>query len=73
MASSDVRFQYIYPLLYLLMKRDLNLFELAKTRVLHDEELWDSADSITWVYEAVRVRMNDLRGMGMTLRSRGNC
>ena len=55
------------------MKRDLNLFELAKTRVLHDEELWDSADSITWVYEAVRVRMNDLRGMGMTLRSRGNC
>ncbi|KAJ3543517.1 hypothetical protein NM688_g5844 [Phlebia brevispora] len=55
--------KYIYPLLYLLLKRDIEIFEVAKTKILHKDELWDSADSILWVYDAVWARYRDLKAL----------
>lgn len=49
-------------MLYLLLKRDINIVEAAKTKVLHKDELWDSADSILWVYDAIWQRHKDLKG-----------
>lgn len=49
-------------MLYLLLKRDIEIFEVAKTKVLHKDELWDSADSILWVYDAIWQRHKDLKG-----------
>ena len=43
------------------MKRDLEIFETAKTKVLHHDELWDSADSILWVYDVLWHRHKDLK------------
>lgn len=49
------------PLIYLLMKRDLQLFRMATKVKLGEDELWDSADSIVWVQRAVEYRVEDLQ------------
>ena len=48
--------------MYLLIKRDITRFEVAKTRILHKEELLDAADSLLWVLKAVNYRYMDLTG-----------
>lgn len=45
------------------MKRDLEVFHVAKRKILHKEELLDSADSLLWVLRAVNYRYLDLAGM----------
>lgn len=55
-------FQYLFPLIYLLLKRDVAVFHIAKKTVLHKEELLDSADSLMWVFRAVNYRYLDLSG-----------
>ena len=55
--------KYLFPLVYLLLKRDVAVFEVAKKTVLHKEELLDSADSLMWVFRAVNYRYLDLSGM----------
>ena len=50
------------PLLYLLLERHLSLFKVCQSRVLHPEELWDAADTIVWVFDAVRLRYGELKG-----------
>ena len=52
------------PLLYLLLERHLSLFKVCQSRVLHPEELWDAADTIVWVFDAVRLRYGELKGQG---------
>lgn len=42
--------------------RDIEIFETAKTTVLDQEELWDSAESILYVFDAMCGRLNELRG-----------
>ena len=42
--------------------RDIEILESAKTIVLNQEELWDSAESILYVYDAMFERLNELRG-----------
>lgn len=54
--------QYLFPIVYLLLKRDLQVFNAAKKEVLHKEELLDSADSLLWVFRAVNYRYLDLTG-----------
>ena len=54
--------QAFYPLFYLLLMRDIEIFETAKTTVLNQEELWDSAESILYVFDAMCERLNELRG-----------
>ncbi|CDO75523.1 hypothetical protein BN946_scf184871.g4 [Trametes cinnabarina] len=53
----------LFPLLYLLLKRDFELFRLAQRRILHKEELLDSADTIVWVFDAVDYRHGDLEAL----------
>ncbi len=54
--------QYIFPLMYLLLKRDIEIFHTAKTQILHNDELWDAAESLLYVYDAVTFRHKDLSG-----------
>ena len=57
-------------LLYLLLKRDFEIFRLARSTVLHKDELWDSGNTLEWVFCAVRDRLNDLTGMYATRTGR---
>lgn len=50
------------PLIYLLLDRDLKIFRVAQHKLLSDDELWDSAESLLWVYDTIALRSNDLRG-----------
>lgn len=52
--------QCVYPLLYLLLCRDFEIFRLARTNIIHKDELWDSADTIDWLLVAVEYRHNDV-------------
>ena len=54
--------QYLFPLLYLLLLRDFEIFRVCRTRVIHKDELWDSSDTILYVLDAVINRYNDLLG-----------
>ncbi len=56
-------FQNLLALLALILRRDLELFDLATRSRLHIEELWDAADSILLVSYAVYSRYQDLVGM----------
>lgn len=49
--------------MYLLLKRDIEIFHAAKTNVLHNDELWDAAESLLYVYDAIMLRHRDLAGM----------
>ena len=53
-------FQHLFLLLYLLLKRDFEIVRLAQGTVLHKDELWDSANTIEWVFRAVSDRHHDL-------------
>ncbi|KAI8975832.1 hypothetical protein BD414DRAFT_497057 [Trametes punicea] len=53
----------LFPLLYLLMKRDFEIFRACQKVVAHKLELWDSADSIVWVFDAVTYRHNELEAL----------
>ena len=59
-ALTYVHEQYLFPLMYLLLQRDLAIFHVAKRRILHKEELLDAADSLLWVLKAVNYRYMDL-------------
>ncbi|TBU55048.1 hypothetical protein BD310DRAFT_934540 [Dichomitus squalens] len=52
--------KYLFPLLWLLLHRDFEIFRLCRTTVIHKDELWDSADTIVWVFDAITDRHNDL-------------
>ncbi|OSD01341.1 hypothetical protein PYCCODRAFT_541681 [Trametes coccinea BRFM310] len=55
--------KYLFPLLYLLLKRDFELFRIAQRRILHKDELLDAADTIVWVFDAVDYRHDDLEAL----------
>ncbi|KAI0757703.1 hypothetical protein C8Q80DRAFT_1091665 [Daedaleopsis nitida] len=55
--------KHLFLLLYLLLKRDFEIFRLARTTVLHKDELWDSANTLEWVFRAVSDRHNDLENL----------
>ncbi|KAH9894903.1 hypothetical protein C8Q73DRAFT_644952 [Cubamyces lactineus] len=53
----------LFPLLYLLLKRDFEIFRLCQKMIIHKDELWDAADTIVWVFDAVAYRHNDLEAL----------
>ncbi|KAM5542294.1 hypothetical protein V8D89_004167 [Ganoderma adspersum] len=53
----------LFVLLYLLLKRDFEIMRLARTTILHKDELWDSANTIEWVFRAVGDRHHDLENL----------
>lgn len=55
--------QFIFPLLYLLLRHDLGLFSLAQERVIgHDALFATAANSLCRVYEAFSLRYLHLSG-----------
>ena len=52
----------LFPLLWLLLRRDFEIFRLCRTTVIHKDELWDSADTLLWLFDAVTDRHDDLQG-----------
>lgn len=56
-------FQHVFPLLYLLLKRDFEIMRFARTQCLHVDELYDSMSTILWVFDAVNDRHDDLAGV----------
>ena len=59
--------KHLYPLLWLLLRRDFEIFRLCRTTVIHKDELWDSADTLLWIFDAVTDRHKDLEGRSETL------
>ncbi|KAJ7058048.1 hypothetical protein C8F01DRAFT_1149302 [Mycena amicta] len=58
LVTGDGRIErFILPLLYLLLKRDFEIFRICQKKVVHQDELWDSADTIGWVISAARERV----------------
>ena len=60
--------QHVFPLLYLLLKRDFEIMRLARTQCLHVDELFDSMNTIIWVFQAVNDRHDDLAGAFSSMR-----
>ncbi len=59
---SNSPLQHVFPLLYLLLKRDFEIMRLARNQCLHVDELYDSMSTILWVFGAVNDRHDDLAG-----------
>ncbi|KAI8969692.1 hypothetical protein BD414DRAFT_518441 [Trametes punicea] len=55
--------KFLFPLLYLLLKRDYEIMRLARTVVIHKDELWDSTDTLKWVLRAVKDRYTNLENL----------
>ena len=54
--------QTLLPMLYLVLKRDLQRISLARKHVLSDSELPDALDTVIYTAEAALYRITDLRG-----------
>ncbi|KAI0757704.1 hypothetical protein C8Q80DRAFT_1216217 [Daedaleopsis nitida] len=52
--------KHFFPLIYLLLSRDFEIMRLARTRLLHVDELFDAADTIDWVVVGAYERYTDL-------------
>ncbi|KAH8102306.1 hypothetical protein BXZ70DRAFT_891052, partial [Cristinia sonorae] len=50
----------VLPLIWILLRRDLQIFRVASHFVLNPDELWDSADSLIWIQRAIEFRVEDL-------------
>nr|GAT60452.1 predicted protein [Mycena chlorophos] len=58
LVTGDGRIErFIFPMLYLLLKRDFEIFRIGQRKVIHQDELWDSADTINWVVLAAKERV----------------
>jgi hypothetical protein len=54
--------QTLFPMLYLVLKRDLQKISLARKHVLADSELPEALDTILYITDATMYRIADLRG-----------
>ena len=50
------------PLLYLLLRRDFEIFRICRNNIVKEDELDDSALSLLTVFDAVDERHDDLAG-----------
>ncbi|KAH9855711.1 hypothetical protein C2E23DRAFT_723446 [Lenzites betulinus] len=55
--------KHLFPLLWLLLKRDYEILRVARTTVIHKDELWDSASTLKWVFRAVNDRCTNLENL----------
>ncbi|KAI0951411.1 hypothetical protein AcW1_008459 [Taiwanofungus camphoratus] len=55
--------KYLFPLLFLLLKRHYELLRLCRTKIVNEQEWQDSTRSIEVVFQAVRDRYDDLAGI----------
>ena len=61
--------QFIFPMLYLALKRDLERISLARKHVLSHFELYDAVETILFISDAAWYRLADLRGEKRALSS----
>lgn len=54
--------QFLFPMLYLTLKRDLERISLARKHVLSHFELWDAVETILFITDAAGYRSGDLKG-----------
>jgi len=54
--------QTLFPMLYLVLKRDLQRISLARKHVLADSELSDAVETVLYITGAAMYRIADLRG-----------
>ena len=54
--------QFLFQMLYLALKRDLQRISLARKYVLSHFELWDAVETILYIVDAAFYRLDDLRG-----------
>lgn len=54
--------QTLFPMFYLVLKRDLQKISLARKQVLADSELLDAGYTMEWIIYAAMDRIFDLRG-----------
>ncbi|KAI0265430.1 hypothetical protein BC834DRAFT_879420 [Gloeopeniophorella convolvens] len=50
----------VFPLIYLLMKRHYEIMRVMRHKVLDARELWYAVESILYVKDAIKYRVNDL-------------
>ncbi|KAJ7099683.1 hypothetical protein C8R44DRAFT_716668 [Mycena epipterygia] len=55
--------RFVLPLIYLLLERHFEIFRLAQTHTVHKDELWDGADSLVYVFDAVEARVELLQSI----------
>jgi len=53
--------QFLFPMLYLSLKRDLERISLARKHVLSHFELYDAVETILFISDAAWYRLGDLR------------
>jgi len=54
--------QFLFPMLYLALKRDLERISLARKHALSDFEMWDAVETIIFIKDAAEYRSGDLKG-----------
>ena len=54
--------QTLFPMLYLLLKKDLQKINLARKHILLDPDFIDSLNRIEWVTGLVQFRVGEMRG-----------
>jgi hypothetical protein len=50
--------QFLLPLIFLLLERDFQILRACQSKIIHPDELWDAADTIGWVVNAARERVD---------------
>jgi len=60
--------QFLFPMLYLALKRDLERISLARKHVLSHFELYDAVETILFIIDAAWYRLEDLQGMEFDIR-----
>ncbi|KAJ7901712.1 hypothetical protein B0H14DRAFT_1250148 [Mycena olivaceomarginata] len=50
--------RFLLPMIYLLLKRDFEIFRICQKKVINVDELWDAADTIGWVISAAQERVD---------------
>ncbi|KAJ7668060.1 hypothetical protein B0H17DRAFT_1336028 [Mycena rosella] len=54
--------RFVLPLVALLLERHLEIFRICQEkRIVHPDELWDAADTLDWVLDAVHKRVKLLQ------------
>jgi hypothetical protein len=54
-------FQFVLPLLTVLVERHFEIFRACQKHTIHEDELWDAADTVDWVFKAVNARFEVLQ------------
>ena len=54
--------QFLFPMLYLALKRDLERISLGRKHVLSHFEMWDAVETVLFICDAGWCRLIDLRG-----------